>query len=111
MKSSPLLAIFLAIACLNAAHAQDEGTPACGVLLCMSGHNSAAPHECKPFVDAYFDIKVYHHGTFKTKFDPARTAAKRYETILGQCGEARQIDRDRVHVKFGHLEYNPFIFN
>ena len=90
-----------------AAHAQND---ACAALLCMSGPGSAAPHECKPYVDSYFDIKVYR-GSFSRRFDPVRTAQRRYETILEQCGDARQEDRDRLHVKFGHLEHNPFHFN
>jgi hypothetical protein len=99
------ISLFLLIA--TASHAEDN---VCAVLLCMSGPGSAAPHACKPHVDSYFDIKVYHRGTFRTKYDPIGTAKKRYETVLEQCGSARQIDRDRVHMKFGHLERNPFFF-
>jgi hypothetical protein len=87
-----------------AAHAQND---ACAALLCMSGPGSAAPHECRPYVDSYFDIKVYRHG----RFHPVRTAQRRYDTILNQCGDARQEDRDRLHIRFGHLEHNPFHFN
>ena len=111
MKMTHLMAALATTITLTSAHAQDAGNEACAALLCMSGPDSAAPHECKPFVEKYFEIRVYKKGTFSTAFDPARTAAKRYETILEQCGDARQIDRDRVHAKFGHLQYSPFAFN
>lgn len=104
------LLVFAAVTAFSAS--AQEGDEACAALLCMSSPSeSSAPHECKPYVEAYFDIRVYKKGTFSTAFDPVRTAAKRYETILEQCGGARQIDRDRVHAKFGHLQYSPFLFN
>lgn len=109
MRSLPAIVSAAALfACINA-HANEA---ACGVLLCMSdASKTSAPHECKPYVDAYFSIRVYKKGTFKTKYDPVRTAEKRYETILSKCGDARQVDRDRVHAKFGMLERSPFVFN
>jgi hypothetical protein len=104
----PLLAAALLLAALSS-HANEA---ACGVLLCMSDASStSAPHQCKPYVEAYFDIRVYKKGTFKTKFDPVRTAKKRYETILAHCQDARQSDRDRIHAKFGMLQWSPFVFN
>jgi hypothetical protein len=89
----------------------DDNSEVCGAILCMSGPGSAAPHECKPYVEAYFKIRVYKHGTFRTKFDPIRTAKKRYEKVLAACPDARQSDRDRIHGLFGHLQYSPFLFN
>lgn len=104
----PLLATTLLATAMHS-HANQD---ACGVLLCMSNPSSAsAPHQCKPYVEAYFNIRVFKKGTFKTAYDPVATAKKRYETILQQCGDARQVDRDRVHAKFGMLRWSPFVFN
>lgn len=94
------------------AQAQDANGEVCAALLCMSGpDSSSAPHQCKPYVDAYFDIRVYKKGTFSTAFDPVRTANKRREVMLDACADAREIDRERVHAKFGMLERSPFVFN
>lgn len=112
MKLNKFFVATASVIVMISAQAQDTGNEACAALLCMSSPDEAsAPHQCKPFVDAYFDIRVYKKGTFSTAFDPAKTAKKRYDTILAQCGDARQIDRDRVHAKFGPLQYSPFVFN
>lgn len=112
MKIKSTIAAVAMSAVCAVTHAQSEGNPACAALLCMSSPNeSSAPHECKPYVDDYFSIRVYKKGTFSTAFDPVKTAKKRYDTILAACGDARQVDRDRLHAKFGHLQYSPFAFN
>ncbi|CAG0904198.1 unnamed protein product [Darwinula stevensoni] len=94
--------------------ASDSASPngeICGILLCMSGEqDGVAPHECKPLVEAYFKIRVYKKGTFKTRFDPIRTAHKRYAEVLESCDSAEQKDRDRVNAMFGTLEYSPFVY-
>ena len=93
------------------AQAQDVDRSACAALICMSGLNGAAPHECKPYVEDYFEIRVYKKGTFSTKFEPAKTAKKRHDTLLSVCEGAKQKDIDAVTAKFGFLEYSPFLFN
>lgn len=106
--------VFALVAAVTVAtvQAEEANGEVCAALLCMSGpDSSSAPHQCKPYVEAYFDIRVYKKGTFSTKFDPARTAKKRREVMLDACAEAREIDRERVHAKFGLLEYSPFHFN
>ena len=112
LKMKRFAIALLAATSLVSAYAQTEtGDPACAALLCMSGPDSKAPHECKPFTEAYFDIRVYKKGTFSTAFDPAKTAKKRHDTMLANCGGARQEDIDRVTAKFGPLQYSPFLFN
>jgi hypothetical protein len=109
VKTMCVLAAAVTVATVQAQEANGE---VCAALLCMSGpDSSSAPHQCKPYVEAYFDIKVYKHGTFSTKFDPVRTANKRREVMLDACAEAREVDREQVHAKFGMLEYSPFHFN
>ncbi|EWS66591.1 hypothetical protein Y695_00184 [Hydrogenophaga sp. T4] len=112
MKMNRIMIAAAAALTLVSAQAQETGNEACAALLCMSSPSeSSAPHQCKPYVDAYFGIRVYKKGTFSTAFDPAKTAKKRYDTVLAECGDARQEDRDRVHAKFGPLQYSPFVFN
>lgn len=109
VKTMCVLAATVTVATVQA---QEAGGEICSALLCMSGPEaSSAPHQCKPYVDAYFDIRVYHHGTFSTSFDPVKTAQKRREKMLDACAEAREVDRERVHAKFGMLEYSPFVFD
>lgn len=109
VKTMCFLAAAVTVATVQAQEANGE---VCAALLCMSGpDSSSAPHQCKPYVDAYFDIRVYKKGTFSTAFDPVKTANKRREVMLDACAEAREVDRERVHAKFGMLEYSPFVFN
>lgn len=85
----------------------DEGD-ICGVILCMAGgSNSVAPHECKPYVEAYFKVRVYK----RRRFRPIPTAVKRYDEVLNQCPDAEPQDRDRINAMFGTLEYSPFVFD
>lgn len=84
----------------------DEGD-ICGVILCMSGSNSVAPHECKPYVETYFKVRVYKRHRFR----PIPTAIKRYDQVLNRCPDAEPRDRDRINAMFGTLEYSPFVFD
>lgn len=85
----------------------DEGD-ICGVILCMAGSTSSvAPHECKPYVQRYFEVRVYK----RRKFRPVQTAARRYEKVLNACPDAEPQQRDRINAMFGMLEYSPFLFN
>jgi len=46
--------------------------------------------------ETYFNIRVFKKGTFRTAYDPVATVKKPSATILQQCGDTRQVDRDRV---------------
>lgn len=92
----------------SGASSQGNEGDICGVILCMAGSSSSvAPHECKPYVKKYFEVRVYKHRRFK----PVQTAIKRYKEVLMACPDASPGERDRINAMFGTLEFSPFVFN
>lgn len=105
-----LAAVAVALAPLVASAEGNDGSDICGALLCMSTlSTSSAPHECKKYVEPYFEVRAYKGG-LAGGFDPGRTMKKRREALDEKCPESREIDRERVNAKFGPLEFSPFAF-
>jgi hypothetical protein len=108
MKPALLLTAALTVVTATTAFPANAGDP-CGAVLCMS-HNDTAPHECKDYVDEYFDIRVYRRKHGRKVFDPGATSMKRYAEVMEKCEGARQEDKDRINAKYGKLEHSPFEF-
>ena len=96
----------LSLAAMLSSQPALAGDP-CGAVMCLSA-NATAPHECKDYVDGYFEIRVYRH---RHRFDPGATAAKRYREVMDKCDGARQEDKERINAKYGTLEHSPFSFD
>jgi hypothetical protein len=80
MKPAILLATAaMAIATATTAMPANAADP-CGAVLCMS--HETPPHECKDYVDGYFDIRVYRRKHGRKRFDPEATSKERYREIF-----------------------------
>jgi TrbM len=103
-------ALSASLAMVQSAVAQEASpthNPTCGIVLCLAQHQTP-PDQCKPYVDRFFDIKVYRNGRRGARiFDPGATMSKRADLVY-QCNGAENQDKANIINTFGPLEYSPF---
>lgn len=84
----------------------DKADKACGTIICITGEmiGISGDQECDGYIDDYFDIKKYRHGSYS-----ASRTAKARKHFLNRCDstEGRPLG-EAVNAAFGGMPDNPF---
>ena len=109
-NNSFLKKVFLVLLVITPLSAQALGPDAesqCAQVICLSPRDGTpAPAECRPIRAVYFNIRIF---TPPPKFNPGATQRAR-DYWLRQCRTARQIDFQKISIKYGRLFADPIAY-